>query len=81
MELMASMSRQNRHTLTGLYNRRAYEERIYEHNDIPEEDKFIYISIDANGLKQINDTLGHAAGDEMLIGVSQCMKKCLQMTI
>lgn len=63
--------------MTGLFNRRAYEEKIYEHNDIPEEDKFIYISLDANGLKVINDTKGHTAGDEMLIGVSQCMKKCL----
>lgn len=63
--------------MTGLFNRRAYEERIYEHNDLPEEDKFIYISLDANGLKVTNDTKGHTAGDEMLIGVSQCMKKCL----
>jgi len=63
--------------MTGLLNRRAYEEKIYEHNDIPEEDKFIYVSIDANGLKQINDTKGHGAGDEMLIGVARCMKKSL----
>lgn len=63
--------------MTGLLNRRAYEEKIYEHNDVPDEDKFIYISLDANGLKVINDTMGHSAGDEMLIGVSECMKKCL----
>lgn len=63
--------------MTGLLNRRAYEEKIYEHNDVPEEDKFIYVSIDANGLKQINDTIGHGAGDEMLIGVAKCMKKSL----
>jgi len=63
--------------MTGLLNRRAYEEKIYEHNDIPKEDKFIYVSIDANGLKQINDNIGHGAGDEMLIGVAWCMKKSL----
>jgi len=63
--------------MTGLFNRRAYEEKIYEHNDIPEEDKFIYISLDANGLKVVNDTKGHTAGDELLIGVSDCMKKIL----
>lgn len=63
--------------MTGLFNRRAYEEKIYEHDDIPNEDKFIYVSIDANGLKVINDTKGHGAGDEMLIGVAQCMKKSL----
>lgn len=63
--------------MTGLLNRRAYEENIYKHNDLPEEDKFIYVSIDANGLKVINDTMGHAAGDELLIGVAQCMKRAL----
>lgn len=63
--------------MTGLYNRRAYEDKIYEHNDIPEEDKFIYVSIDANGLKLVNDSKGHAAGDELLIGVADCMRKSL----
>lgn len=63
--------------LTGLMNRRAYEEKIFEHNGMPEEDKFIYMSIDANGLKVVNDSLGHAAGDELLIGVAQCMKNGL----
>lgn len=51
--------------LTGLLNRRAYEEDIYEHNDVP-EDKFIYISLDVNGLKVVNDTNGHMAGDEFV---------------
>lgn len=63
--------------LTGLYNRRAYEEDIYTHNDIPEEDEFIYISLDVNGLKIVNDTMGHMAGDELIIGACQCMKRCL----
>lgn len=63
--------------LTGLLNRRAYEEDINEHNDSPEEDEFIYISLDVNGLKVVNDTKGHAAGDELLNGACYCMKKCL----
>ncbi len=63
--------------LTGLYNRRAYEEDIYAHNDTPEEDDFNYISLDVNGLKVINDNQGHMAGDELIIGACQCMKKCL----
>lgn len=63
--------------LTGLLNRRAYEEDIYEHNDIPEEDDFIYISLDVNGLKIVNDTQGHMAGDELIMGACQCMKESL----
>ena len=63
--------------LTGLSNRRAYEEDIYEHNDTPDEDEFVYISLDVNGLKIINDTLGHMAGDELILGACQCMKQTL----
>lgn len=63
--------------MTGVLNRRAYEENIYETNDIPQHDYFIYISIDVNGLKVVNDSQGHMAGDELIIGVSQCMKKSL----
>lgn len=63
--------------LTGLLNRRAYEEDIYAHNDKPLEEQFIYISLDVNGLKVINDSEGHMAGDELIIGSCQCMKKSL----
>lgn len=64
--------------LTGLYNRRAYEEDIYEHNDIPDEGDFVYVSLDVNGLKLVNDNLGHTAGDELIIGACQCMKTSLE---
>lgn len=61
--------------LTGLYNRRAYEEDIYQMDDIPNE--FIYIELDVNGLKAVNDTIGHVAGDEIIVGASECMKSVL----
>jgi len=63
--------------LTGLLNRRAYDEDVYEHNAIPDKDNYVSMSLDVNGLKIINDSLGHAAGDELLVGASECMKKCL----
>ena len=63
--------------LTGLLNRRAYEEDIYEHKDTPDTDGFVYVSLDVNGLKVINDTLGHTAGDELIVGACQCMKNSL----
>ena len=63
--------------LTGLLNRRAYEDDIYAHNDTPEAEYFTYISLDVNGLKVVNDSLGHMAGDELIIGACQCMKQSL----
>ena len=39
------------------------------------DDNFVYASIDVNGLKVVNDDIGHAAGDELLKGAADCMKK------
>lgn len=61
--------------LTGLYNRRAYEDDLFEYNNTPKSKDFIYVSFDVNGLKVVNDTLGHTAGDELIIGACQCMQK------
>lgn len=62
--------------LTGIFNRRAYSETIAKLTNLyPAE--FVYMSLDVNGLKMVNDTLGHAAGDEIIIGASECMSKCL----
>ncbi len=51
--------------LTGLGNRRALDRALAaltEHGDAP----FALITIDLDGLKQVNDTLGHEWGDVML---------------
>jgi len=61
--------------LTGLFNRRAYEEDILEYSKSPIGDDFVYASIDVNGLKVVNDEIGHAAGDELIKGAADCMSK------
>ena len=63
----------NTDELTKCFNRRAYEEDMKK---LSLQAEFVYISIDVNGLKIVNDTLGHAAGDELLQGASSCMKQC-----
>ena len=58
-------------SLTGLLNRLAY----YSDVQIDEKDITSVISLDMNGLKNTNDTYGHAAGDEALITLSICFLK------
>ena len=61
--------------LTGLYNRRAYEEDVLEYSAALLSENFVYVSIDVNGLKIVNDEIGHAAGDELIKGAADCMTK------
>ena len=61
-------------SLTGLLNRHAYNADICKN---PEEITAL-ISIDMNGLKVINDTLGHAAGDNALVTLALCFRRALK---
>lgn len=63
--------------LSGLYNRRAYEDDLLKYPDIPVEPNFVYAAVDINGLKVMNDEKGHAAGDEMIRGAAACLKNTL----
>jgi diguanylate cyclase (GGDEF)-like protein/PAS domain S-box-containing protein len=60
--------------LTGLYNRRFYEEEL-ERLDIGRNLPIAIIMGDVNGLKLINDSFGHAMGDELLKKVAEVMIK------
>ena len=59
--------------LTRLHNRRSYEEDLGQLRKHILTDDFVLFSIDVNGLKTINDTLGHKAGDELIKGASDCL--------
>lgn len=63
--------------MTGLKNRRAYEEKLAQlaENAPPE---FCIIMADINGLKETNDTIGHDAGDELIIGASRCLSTAFE---
>lgn len=67
----------NNDELTSLYNRYAYENELNKIQEENLEDSLVVIAMDINGLKQINDNHGHAAGDELIIGAADCMKQCL----
>ena len=61
---------------TQLFNRRAFEEEKARLMANALEENFVYATMDINGLKTTNDTLGHAAGDELIRGTADCLRKC-----
>lgn len=63
--------------LTGLYNRAYFEDTI-EKLDSGREYPITIISADLDGLKLINDTMGHLQGDELLKRCSHILRKNLR---
>ena len=59
--------------MTRLNNRRSYDEDLKELRKGRLADTFVLFSIDINGLKKANDTMGHAAGDELIKGAANCL--------
>lgn len=54
-------------TMTGLYNRNGYNQMLSEMiADIGTDESFVFLFFDNNGLKYINDTYGHVAGDDVI---------------
>jgi len=61
--------------LTGTYNRRSYERMLagYDSDNVL---PLCIIMGDVNGLKRINDTLGHGMGDDVLRGATRILVEC-----
>lgn len=59
--------------LTDLRNRRCYDEDIAAYDTKDMEDDLVVFSLDVNGLKEMNDTKGHAAGDKLLADAAKCL--------
>ena len=61
--------------LTGLYNRKSFDEKILDSLQVSREHGILLcvILFDVDRFKEINDTLGHVAGDKVLQKVAQCL--------
>jgi diguanylate cyclase (GGDEF)-like protein len=66
--------------LTGLYNRRSGEQRLAEEisRAVRHERPLTVLLIDLDGLKQVNDRLGHAAGDLVLKTFSERLQRAIR---
>ncbi|MCR4779732.1 MAG: sensor domain-containing diguanylate cyclase [Ruminiclostridium sp.] len=59
--------------MTGLKNRRAYSEEFDRlSKELPKD--CCVIIFDVNGLKSVNDSMGHEAGDELIIAAAKCIR-------
>jgi diguanylate cyclase (GGDEF)-like protein/putative nucleotidyltransferase with HDIG domain len=69
-------------SLTGLGNHRAFHEDL--RREIARRARsgscFSMVMLDLNGLKQINDTLGHQAGDERIRALADCLRATIRAT-
>lgn len=70
----------DRDYLTGLYNRRKFEEFLsYEiKRSVRHDNKFTILMIDLDNFKYVNDTYGHASGDLVLKEVTEIFSKNLR---
>jgi diguanylate cyclase (GGDEF)-like protein len=68
--------------LTGCLNRRGFGERFQAEVNAAERSAqpLALLQIDLDRFKEINDTQGHAAGDELLIWVVRTLKEALRPT-
>jgi diguanylate cyclase (GGDEF)-like protein len=61
--------------MTGIYNRRAYDDTLSRLMERESLDDITIVVFDVNGLKRINDTIGHAAGDELIKTASRMINE------
>ena len=78
-ELQRSLhERAYRDALTGVANRASLLEELARRFEAPENPDFSLLIVDLDGFKEVNDGLGHQAGDEVLTAVAQALNEQLE---
>ena len=68
----------NHDILTGLPNRRAFLDRLKEFMSGTDDTGVGLLFIDLDKFKEVNDTLGHEAGDALLVEVADALRSILR---
>lgn len=64
--------------LCDVFSRYAYMKDMEQYRSkLPLPEDFTVFVFDINGLKTVNDTVGHDAGDELIIGAARCIEKVI----
>ena len=64
--------------LTGLANRTLFGQQVDERLLAPRTDSLpVVLFLDLDDFKVVNDTLGHAAGDRLLVAVAERLRSCV----
>ena len=75
-QLTSQRNKLMKDSLSGVFSRYAYSDDMERyHNLTALPDNFTVFVFDLNGLKKVNDTNGHEAGDELIIGAARCIEK------
>jgi len=64
--------------LTGVYNRHAFYEEINSYKDSSQAGNLVLVAMDVNGLKNVNDQLGHFAGDDYIVAAAKVISEAME---
>ena len=75
-KLMEQRMKSSVDALTGVFSRLAYHEFLEQYTATVPADFTVFL-MDINGLKGVNDALGHEAGDELICGAARCITEAV----
>ena len=75
-KLMEQRMKSSVDPLTGVFSRLAYHESLEQYASSVPADLTVFL-MDINGLKVVNDALGHEAGDELICGAARCITQAV----
>jgi len=62
--------------MTQIKNRTAFEQKLHAMRQIEVVEPTYFCLVDMNNLKKINDTFGHAAGDNAIMEIAKTLSEC-----